>query len=244
MLVSPIVSVVELTVLDLIANAIVADAYANGEPELSKNYAEGEVCFGLPFVAAARIDEVISDTTAIRAQCLSGQAIQIYLPCNGRTDAVNIAKRPEVVRTVFGALVHELAHVRQFGTEPAKYHQTVARQFEYEKAVCDRTPAEWLRGYYSEELEFEAHAVQLAAEMKMLGLQVQVAEPHGSWIGATEVSRRIYSRLFPVGETASTATEEWWSGFIAAVAELSEAWIADSATAEVSDTAIDQGDLA
>lgn len=227
---------IDLTALKQIADSIVADAFAEGKPELAKNYAEAAACAGLPFVAAHKIDGVISDTTAIRAQCLYGRAIQIYVPCDGWTDAANIVQRQEVVRTVFGALAHELTHVRQCGADRVQYGQTVARQAEYEKAGGDRFPADWLQGYYSEPLEFEAHAVQLAAELQLLGSEDPAADPFGSWIGATEVSRRVHGRLFP-GGTGSTDAEEWWNRFTAEVARFLEAWKAETATVAVIDTA-------
>jgi hypothetical protein len=228
-------------VLKTIAEEMVDDAFANGHPNYNKNFAERAGGDRLPWIVMRRADGAISDLAAIHASCPAGRAVQLSMPFEGRKLVASKAKRPEIIRTVFSALVHELVHVRQCGADMAQYQATAQRQTTNEMPSLERTPAEWMQSYYAEELELEAHAVQLAADMRLLGMNVPVADPHGSWVQQTEVSRRVHSRLFPaeIGIDADADADAWWRSLVDVAAANQEAWNDSSASINADDATSD-----
>jgi len=224
------VGIKELEWLAVVARAIVQDVLAKGSPELGKNYGAIEDDAALPFIGAQSIPGQVTQTTLIKAQCLFGRAIQIKVPADGRRTATS-GSMAVVESTVFGALVHELVHVRQFNLDSSSFQATSARQRESEAAGLQRTSSEWLATYYIEPLEREAHAYQLAAELRCIGLTPAGNDPHGSWTKATEVGRRIHGRLFPPGTAHDEGVEAWWRAFLATAAEIGADWTAGPAAA-------------
>ena len=228
-------------VLKAIAEEMVDHAFAKGQPDYNKNFAERAGGDHLPWIVMRRADGAISDLAAIHASCPAGSAVQLNMPFEGRKLEASEAKRPEIIRTVFSALVHELVHVRQCGADKVQYHATARRQATNEVPGLERTPAEWMQNYYAEELELEAHAVQLAAEMRLLGMDVLVTDPNGSWVQETEVSRRVHSRLFPAEREADADADAdaWWIRLVDLAAAHQEAWNASSVSINADDAESD-----
>lgn len=222
-----------------IAKEIVADALEKGEPDYNKNYSDGHVDCELPYIAMRGAKGAISDLAAIRASCPGGNALQINMPFQDRKLESTKPMRPAMVRTVFSALVHELIHVRQCADHPGKYIETVRRQAAMEDTDLDFAPDEWMEKYYGDELELEAHAAQLAADVWSRGSTVEVADPYGDWIRETEIGRRVLRRLLPDTDGRNTEAAVWWQRLIETAASYEASWRTSCAGTEATEVHCD-----
>ena len=219
------ITLAEVAAMAMVAEEIVLDVFRPGWPDLTKNYTDHGRGASLPFICVRRRDRVVFDHSEVRARCMR-PAIEIYLPFPAPKGPMNATALRGLIRTVLGALVHELAHARRFAGHPELFLAAARRQREYEGASDDRSPADWIRGYYGEAVEREAHVLQVAAELRCTGNGDDIADdPHGSWAVATEAGRRMRGRLLGAGEH-DAAVEEWWRAFTVAVAEARDGWAA------------------
>ena len=225
----PRIGVAELKALKAVADAIIADAVIRGDADFGRNFADVGGA-GLPYIAVRPTKGNFGDTASIRASCPAGRALQVTMPFGAAKAARSVGRKADVTRTVFSALVHELVHVRQSNSDPNAFAVTSARQDAGENGNQARSPDEWIAGYYGEQLEFEAHAAQLAAELRLLGSRVAPDDPHGSWVGMTEVGRRMHGRLFP--GTGDVAAADWWDRFLNAAAAMQVRWEARGTAAD------------
>lgn len=221
---TPRVATHELAALAAIAERITDDGFRRGRPNYGEPYAAESGCPDLPFIGVGPVPGSVSDIHEIRALCTGGTGIQIKMPFDGHTLPANAASRQQVQSTIFGALVHELVHVRQFRDDREAFDAAASRQRANEARGVRREPAEWIDSYYRDQVEFEAHVTQLAAETRALGISVRAGDVAGPWVGATEVGRRLHARLLPSdGEPVVEATG-WWAECVEAVAAFQAHW--------------------
>ena len=128
-----------------------------------------------------------------------------------------------LVHTVIaGALAHELVHAAQYWHKKRRYnHGLEATAWTKDpREVENADPQTWLGEYYKVPAEFEAHAVQAAAEVYFSNPSITDEGAFPTEFQNTPLFARISARV-GVGGDAS----DWWSCFQAAAWAAYRSWV-------------------
>lgn len=180
--------------------------YASGNPHFQLEFHPVRLFSRIKW-AIATAEEAVEAKTDPNAD---DTKIEICIPSRKQSLAKSADQQFDTVRRVIaGAIVHELVHATQRVDNPVAFSDALraARWLHQQPNLSDVSPNAWLTGYYDVPAEFEAHAVQAAAEVYYSIPSDADGADFKAAFDATPLVARITPRMGPEDEP------DWWKRF-------------------------------